>query len=173
MATLRSPFLAAALLVVALVPMACGTRVGGSSHSGIAPTSTPSPASSTAAPTTTTEDPAAAKAEITAAWERFFDHQTSLADREALLENGAQYDQALKAQAQNPLMAQASAKVGAVALTGPTSATVTYTVFLNGQPALPDATGTAVRQDGVWKVSGQSFCSLIGLTQQGAVPGCS
>jgi hypothetical protein len=50
---------------------------------------------------------------------------------------------------------------------------VTYDVALNGQVALPDAQGQAVLQDGVWKVSSASFCSLITIGASAPIPGCS
>jgi hypothetical protein len=50
----------------------------------------------------------------------------------------------------------------------PTRSTVLYTITLAGQPALPNQTGIAVKEGGKWKVSDQSFCTLLSL--QGTVP---
>ena len=44
-----------------------------------------------------------------------------------------------------------------------TSATVSYNITLGGATALSNQTGTAVYQDGIWKVGDVSFCSLIKL----------
>ncbi|CAB4869857.1 unannotated protein [freshwater metagenome] len=126
----------------------------------------------TASPTTTTQDPAKAKAEITANWERFFLPTTAIADRVALLENGPALQQALELRATDPLQAQASAVVKSVELTAPDQATVTYDVLLNGVVALPDSQGISVRRDGVWKVGAESFCALISLGATGPIPGC-
>jgi hypothetical protein len=41
-------------------------------------------------------------------------------------------------------------------------------VYSNGKPALPGASGLAVRQGGKWKVAAQTFCQL--LTLQGDAP---
>ena len=47
-------------------------------------------------------------------------------------------------------------------------ARVIFTITLAGQPALKNQVGTAVRVNGVWKVSAKSFCALLSL--QGAAP---
>ena len=94
-----------------------------------------------------------------------------MAQRQSLLENGPQYAAALASFAGNPLATKASAIVHQVTLLPPDHATVTYDVLLSGTPALQGAAGQAVLQDGVWKVTDQSFCSLVTLA--GKVPGCS
>jgi len=161
----------AAVAAVLLLTAGCGTRVGTRFTS---PAGTPAATStSTSSSPSTTIDAAAATAQITANWQRFFDHTTALADREALLENGPSYAAALITRSKDPLQAQASATVTSVALTAADRATVTYDVSLNGAVALPGAQGEAVRQGGVWKVSAQSFCSLVTLGAASPVPGCS
>jgi hypothetical protein len=128
----------------------------------------------TTAPTTsTTISAATAKAEITANWEKFFQRGTTVDQRVALLQNGAALRQAVAQNAANPLQQQASAKVTNVTLTSPTTAAVTYDVYLNGKVALPNAQGMAVLEGGTWKVTQASFCSLISLSSPGPVPGCS
>ena len=57
----------------------------------------------------------------------------------------------------------------------PTAADVKYTLLLNGATALPDASGTAVEQDGTWKVSVNTLCALVQLSGNAtasALPGC-
>jgi hypothetical protein len=54
----------------------------------------------------------------------------------------------------------------------PTSATVNYQVLLSGKVALPNSVGTAVFEDGVWKVSDVTLCGLLGLMGGAKVPGC-
>ena len=58
-------------------------------------------------------------------------------------------------------------KVSSVTVQGPNSAKVVYTVKL-GSAGLPKQTGTAVRQNGVWKVGDASLCKLVAL--QGSTP---
>jgi hypothetical protein len=90
-----------------------------------------------------------------------------------LLEDGPQYEQALEVRAADPLQAQASAHVTHVELVDATTAHVVYDVHIGDTVALPGAEGNAVLQDGVWKVSADSFCSLISLGASGPIPGCS
>jgi len=45
---------------------------------------------------------------------------------------------------------------------------VKYDILLGTTPALTDQTGTAVYQDGTWKVGDSSLCSL--LTLEGVKP---
>jgi hypothetical protein len=123
--------------------------------------------------TTTTMEAATAIAQITENWETFFHAGTPLAEREALLEDGAQYVEALTVRATDPLQAQASAVVHDVTLNDATHAHVTYDVILGETVALPAAEGNAVLQDGTWKVSAESFCSLIALGASEPIPGCS
>lgn len=146
---------------------------GTTTTTSTATTTTTAPPATSTAVTTTTMDAAGTTATITANWERFFSATTSIADREALLENGPSLHQALVERAADPLMRQASAKVRHVALTDATHASVTYDVLLNGTVALADSTGVAVLQDGVWKVSADSFCALISLGATAPIPGCS
>jgi len=194
--TRRSSARLAAASVLLVVAGACGTRL-----SSLTPTTRPSsvattvpattaPTSSTSAPETTapattttiiatttvpvtTVDPAAAKAEIKANWEKFFNPKSTIEERSALLQDSAKYAQALAVLVQDPRMKSASAAVKGVELTGPDQATVTYDVLLNAAPALANSSGIAVLQDGVWKVSGESFCALAALGSTTPVPGCS
>jgi hypothetical protein len=55
--------------------------------------------------------------------------------------------------------------------TGPSTASVTYTILLAGKPVVPHATGTAVKSGGTWLVSDASFCQLLRL-EGAAPPGC-
>jgi hypothetical protein len=121
----------------------------------------------TVATTTTTTVDADADAEATAgitrAFETFFDgSETDLSVRAAVLENG---DQLLPALQQifgqtADVAARASARVDSIVMTGPDSADVTYSVLLDGQPALSAVAGNAVRIDGVWLVGQDTFCTI-------------
>ena len=170
------------LVAVALsLTAACGGGSKGAASTTAAPATTA--ATSTTAQTTTTSVPTTsgpastttvdAKAAIASNWEAFFSPSETIPQREALLENGASYEQALIQRSNDPRQATASAKVKSVELTPPDRATVTYDVYLGTTVALPDAQGVAVLQDGVWKVSGESFCALMTLASTDPVPGCS
>ena len=70
---------------------------------------------------------------------------------------------------------QVEAQVTEVEFTSPTKATVTYTLLVNGATALPDTSGTAVEDDGTWKVSVSTLCALVQLSgnaSASALPGC-
>jgi hypothetical protein len=130
--------------------------------------------SSSSSSTQTTKAPsptAAAIAQIKRNWVAFFSPKTSPSAKEALLQNGTQFAPVITAQSKSPLAAQSAAKVNAVRLTSPSTATVTYTVLLAGKPALPHTTGTAVKANGTWQVSDASFCQLLKL-EGPAPPGC-
>jgi len=70
---------------------------------------------------------------------------------------------------------QVQAQVNDVTFTSATRADVSFSLTLQGATALPDASGTAVEQDGTWKVSVKSLCALVQLSGDGStpdVPGC-
>jgi hypothetical protein len=154
----------------------CGTRVRSELSALSSTTLLPAATTSSTLPaTTTTVDVAAATAQITSNWEAFFNAQTPLAKRESLLENGAQYEQAFAIASQNQFYAKASAQVVQVQLNAPGQAKVTYNLLVSGHEVVPNATGAAVLQGGVWKVSDQSFCGLatLSVSTGTTVPGCS
>jgi hypothetical protein len=168
----------ATLMSMLLLLSGCGRRATPAATTPTTTTTTSTTTTTTTTtisttPTSTTLDATAATAEITTNWQRFFLPTTSIIDRVALLENGAALQQALEQRSTDPLMQQASAVVKSVELTATDRATVTYDVLLNGTVALADSQGTAVLQDGVWKVSADSFCALISLGATDPIPGCS
>lgn len=157
-------------LALALAVAACS-----SSSSSPAPASASSaPASSSSAPATPASSSATGSANavalITTDWETFFNGKTTAAKRIALLQNGQQFASVIKAQSGSSLASGASAKVTKVVVTSPAKATVTYNVLLNGTPALSNQTGTAVYQNGTWKVGDVSFCGLLTLENGGKAP---
>lgn len=164
--------------VLALVLTACGDDSGGG---GTAPTrtadtttsaeATPSESPGEARP----DDPAAAEKEIRANWTTFFDPATSKKDRQAVLENGNLLGPLLDAFSGDKRGQDVVAKVTKVEFTSATEANVTYSLLAKGVTVLPDAKGTAVEQDGTWKVSVKTLCGLVGLVRlsgNGSVPGC-
>ncbi|MFJ8661795.1 hypothetical protein [Streptomyces sp. NPDC093795] len=116
------------------------------------------------------DDPAAAEAEITENWTKFFDPKTPVADKAKLLEDGERMREVLGAFAGDRNAAMTSAKVKGVDFTSATGADVTYDLLVGGAPALPDARGTSVLEDDTWKVSVKTLCGLVelsGVTVQG------
>lgn len=112
--------------------------------------------------TTTTNSTAAAQAEIKSAYLKFFSGKTSVPDRVALLQNGAKFKGVVASFANNPLAKNVNATVSSVTLKGPNDAKVVYTVKLGGV-GLPKQTGSAVRENGTWKVGDASLCKLVSL----------
>jgi hypothetical protein len=162
-------------LALAVTMAACSSS--SSSSATAEPSSAASAASSpSAAPSApaSSSSPAAAsgnaKAQITANWEAFFNGQTSAAKKISLLENGQKFATIINAQAGSGLAGSAGAKVTAVVVNSATKATVSYDITLGGTTALPNQTGTAIHQGGVWKVGDVSFCQLLKLENAGTAP---
>jgi hypothetical protein len=163
-------------LALAVTVAACSS----SSSTSSAPSSSGSPAASspaTTAPAATGSSAApsspsssAAVAEITTNWEKFFSSSTPTAERAALLQNGTKFEAAIRAFASLPLASGIGAKVTDVTLNSATSATVTYSITSGGTSLLSGQKGTAVNQDGTWKVGDASLCGLFKLIPGGTVP---
>jgi purine-cytosine permease-like protein len=163
----RRIILAPALcLALALAVAACSSSSSPSSSS--APASS-APASSAPA-TSSSSGNSAAAAEITANWEKFFDSTTSLSERVALLQNGSTFSSAISALSKLPLASGIGAKVTSVTVNSATSATVTYNIVSGSSTLLTGQKGTAVYQDGTWKVGDASLCGLFKLVPGGTVP---
>jgi hypothetical protein len=163
----RRIFLAPALgLALAAAVAACSSS-GSSSTSTPTATATSSAAATPASNSTTpsTGSGGSAVATIKANWQAFFSSSTPNSKRIQLLENGSTFSAAVAAFAGSPLASAVSSKVDSVTVTSPTQATVKYDLTAGGQSVESNATGTAVLQDGTWKVGDDVFC---GLLQQGA-----
>jgi hypothetical protein len=113
-----------------------------------------------------------ASAHVTTAWTTFFNGSTPAAQRLALLQDASAFAAALRAQTSSSFAKGVSAKVTKVDVTSSSTATVTYSILIGGTPELPNATGKAVLVAGTWKVSSQSFCSLLQL-EGGAPSSCA
>jgi len=184
---MRFNLLARRMAAPALGLALAATVAACSSSSSSSPPAAPSSAASSAAssPATSPSSPSAAsspgggtsanaKAQIKSNWEAFFDGQTSAAKKISLLENGQKFASVINAQAGSGLASSAGAKVTAVVVNSATKATVSYDITLSGATALPNQTGTAVYQNGTWKVGDVSFCQLLKLENNGTAPGvCS
>ncbi|MFH9014244.1 hypothetical protein ACH4C6_23045 [Streptomyces sp. NPDC017943] len=162
----------AAAVVLALVPAlaACSDDSGGG---GPSTPPTPTAERTTSAPASAPADRAAAEAEIRQNWQKFFDPGTSTEDKQAVLENGDRLGPVLRAFSGDERGGQVRAQVDKVEFTSATGADVTYTLTLKGATVLPDASGSAVEQDGTWKVSARTLCALVQLSGNASpVPGC-
>ncbi len=159
------------VLLLASALTACSDDSGG----GDTTPPTPSVETSTSAEPSPTapDDPTAAEQEIKRNWVKFFDPAVPVAEKRAVLENGDRMGQVLDGFSGDERGGQVEAKVSKVEFTSPTEANVTYTLTLKGATVMPDAAGTAVEQDDVWKVSVKTLCGLVGLSGNASPgPGC-
>jgi hypothetical protein len=141
--------------------------------SGGSSSPTPSTAPSSSASSSATATPAggstsaagggsaATIAAIKTNWETFFNSATPNAKRLQLLENGDKFSAAVAAFAASPLASAVSSKVESVTLTSATKANVKYDLTAAGTSVASGVTGTAVLQNGTWKVGDDVFCGLL------------
>ncbi len=164
---------ASALAVLTVTLAACGGSSPSSAGSS-APPHTSAPATSPAASATTSSsggNNAAAAAAITTNWEAFFNAKTPDSKRVMLLQDGPEFATVIKSQSGSGLAALATAKVTNVTVNSPTQATVDYEILVSGTPELKNQTGTAVYEDGTWKVGVTSFCGLLTIENAGKTSG--
>ncbi|MFD5837044.1 hypothetical protein ACFWHV_26330 [Streptomyces collinus] len=162
----------AAALVLALAPAlaACSDDSGGGSEST---PPTPTAERTTSAPASAPADRAAAEAEIKQNWQTFFDPKTSTEEKQAVLENGDRMGPVLQAFSGDERGGQVQAQVTKIEFTSATGANVTYTLTLKGATVLPDASGSAVEQNGTWKLSAKTLCALVQMSGNASpIPGC-
>ncbi|MFE9775490.1 hypothetical protein ACFYOV_28205 [Streptomyces sp. NPDC005931] len=163
---------AALLLVLGPALAACTDDEGGG---GDSPPPSPTVRPTTSTPAATPPNAAQAEQEIRQNWQKFFDPGTPLEEKQSVLEHGERMALVLRAFSGDERGGQVQAKVTKVEFTSPTNADVTYDLTLKGATALPNASGTAVEQDGTWKVSAKTLCALVQMSGNGsasAVPGC-
>lgn len=104
-------------------------------------------------------------ASVQSTFERFFDTNTSVAQRESLLQNGPAFAPVLTAQAH----AGASAvKVGDVKFSDPSHATVSFSLTVAPSTRLPSIAGAAVLVGSGWQVSSSTMCVVLAATGQHA-----
>jgi hypothetical protein len=158
----RRFYLAPALGLMLVTAMAACSSGSSSSSS-----TTPSTPASTSASAAASSSPAAsggsssAEAEISTNWNKFFSSSTPNSERVQLLENGSQFSSAISAFAASPLAAAVTSKVDSVSLSSATQAKVKYDLSAMGTTVASGASGTAVLQDGTWKVGDDVFCGLL------------
>jgi hypothetical protein len=160
-------------LALALAVTACSSS-GSSSSSSAASSGTPSSAPVSSAPvssapaSSSSSGNSAAVAQITTNWEKFFNSSTPNSERVTLLQNGSAFAGAISGL--TSLVSGLGAKVTSVTLTSATTATVKYNLTAGGTSLLNNQTGTAVLDNGVWKVGDASLCALLKLVPGGTVP---
>ena len=167
----RRAILAPALaLALAAAVAACSSSSSSSSSSAAPPASTPatSASASAAASTPAATNTSDAVAQITTNWEKFFASSTPVSEKLTLLQNGNLFSGAIGGL--TSLVSGLGAKVTGVTVNSPTSATVNYNLTAAGAPLLSGQTGTAVYENGIWKVGDKSLCALIKLVPGGTEP---
>jgi hypothetical protein len=152
------------MVLVAVAAAGCG---------GSSPDNQPKTSPSTPVSSGTQGTPASGetRAAIAKAFVDFFAGSTPAARKIMLVQHGNDFSRVIDRQAGSPLARGTTAAVSKVVMLSPTKANVVYTVSLSGTPALKNVTGVAVMEDGSWKVSAQTFCTLLKLEQQ-APPTC-
>jgi hypothetical protein len=141
---------------------ACG------SSSSSPPAASPSATASATSSTSGTSAISADQKDITTNWTAFFNPKTAVSKRVSLLQDGSQFASVISSQAKSSLASEASAQVNKVTIITSSEAEVVYTILVSGTPELKNQTGTAVYQDGAWKVGVGSFCGLLTLENAGS-----
>jgi hypothetical protein len=100
--------------------------------------------------------------QIKSAYTTLFSGKSSVPDRVAVLQDGSRLKSVVESFASNPLAKNASAKVFSVTMQSADKAKVVYTVKLGGT-SLTTQTGSAVKQNGTWKVGYLGLCKLVAL----------
>ncbi|MCW2894979.1 MAG: hypothetical protein JWO75_4468 [Actinomycetia bacterium] len=158
--TARRFYLAPALGLVLVTAMSACSSGSSSSSSSTAP-STSASSAPTASSSVTAGGSSSAVAEITANWNMFFSSSTPNSKRVQLLQNGSQFSSAVSSFASSPLAAAVTSKVDSVSLSSATKAKVKYDLSAAGTTVASGASGTAVLQNGTWKVGDDVFCGLL------------
>ncbi|MFF0494475.1 hypothetical protein ACFYTQ_36125 [Nocardia sp. NPDC004068] len=94
-------------------------------------------------------------------YQRFFDGHSPTDEKIDLVENGRAFADTLRARADAPMVKGSTAIVEQVTETQSDRAEVTFTLVIDGRPALSGQRGSAVRVDGSWKVSASTFCVVL------------
>jgi hypothetical protein len=164
--TARRFYLAPALglmLVTALAACSSGSSSSQSTPGSSASDVTTSQTASAAASATPAASggSSSAEAEISTNWNKFFSSSTPNSERVQLLQNGSQFSSAISSFASSPLAAAVTSKVDSVSLSSATEAKVKYDLSAMGTTVATGANGTAVLQNGTWKVGDGVFCGLL------------
>jgi hypothetical protein len=85
-----------------------------------------------------------------------------------LLQDGPAFASALQALAAQAQTTKLTVTVSSVLLQSPNTAVAIFTLFTNGTAVAKDTPGYAVREGGVWKVAGLTFCGLVSQNRHDA-----
>jgi hypothetical protein len=160
--------------LVSSILLACAACLGVaacSSSSSTPPASSPSAKPSASSTSSASSAVSADEKAITTNWTAFFNPKTPVAQRVSLLQDGSTFTSVIQAQAGSALAGSASAQVTKVTVITTSEAAVTYNILEAGTAVLKAQAGTAVYQDGVWKVGVASFCGLLTLENAGKTSG--
>jgi hypothetical protein len=113
-------------------------------------------------------------AAIKSVYQKFVDLSVPVDQKLGLIQDGAEFKDAMEAEAKNPQAKNIGFQVTDVKVTSANLADVTFTILSSGSPLLPNQHGFAVKEGGTWKVSGATFCGLLAAQAPTAVaPVCS
>lgn len=161
--------LAAVVMLIIFVP-ASKNKNSNNTVSKVANTSANKGANSTTKTNKSTSQSASQQATetstIKANYTNFFAKNTSMQQRQTLLQNGSEFAQPMQNVFQQLGSDNPSVTINSVTLKNNSTANVNYTVYLNGQPVLKDQVGGAVLVNNVWQVSDATICQLFSLGGQ-------
>lgn len=142
---------------------AASSTAGSSSSSSASDTGS---SSSSAATGAQPSDPAGATQQVKDAYNKFFDNSIDTATKASMVQNAAKVQGLLTALAAAANGEKSSIQVNTVTFDSPTAAKVDFAILLNGQPALPHASGAAVYDaaSGHWQVADSTLCQLAQIT---------
>ena len=152
----------AAVVVAATSLTACSSSAKSAAKS--AASSVVSAAQSAASSAATGASSAVDEAAVKLVYTKFFDPKTPLAVKPAMLQDGTAFVQAIKQQGSTAYAKGSSVSVSNVTLLSPNRASVTFSIIFGGKPVVANQGGWAVKEDGIWKVSGETFCGLVSLS---------
>jgi len=111
-------------------------------------------------------DTAGATQQVKDAYNKFFDNSIDTATKASMVQNAGKVQGLLTALAAAANGAKSSIQVNTVTFDSATHAKVDFAILLNGQPALPHATGEAIYDSasGHWQVADSTLCQLAGIT---------
>ena len=167
----------ATLAVAALLAAGCSSSksspsasssstAGGSSSSSSAAASSSSSSSSSSAGGGQPSDTAGATQQVKDTYNKFFDNTIDTATKASMVQNASQVQGLLTALAAAAGAEKSSIQVNTVTFDSATHAKVDFAILLNGQPALPHASGDAIYDSasGHWQVADSTLCQLAGIT---------
>ncbi|MDP9118131.1 MAG: hypothetical protein M3O28_12905 [Actinomycetota bacterium] len=157
--------------LVLLGTSACSSKASPTAQATTPPSTaaaTPAPASNATTATGASTIDAATVAAVTKTYLTFFTPGTAETVSIGLLQDGPAFKTAIEAAAKQAQAQKTSATVSAVTLQSPNTAKVVFSVLANGTVVAANQNGFAVREGGVWKVAGQTFCGLLSI--QGTPP---